>query len=212
MIFTIQFLSTLNVTMQSPTLSYSFSITTGSLLYEEVCLILSHFDTYQIFDKQVKVTFPFLPQNSEVSKKKIGNEILHRIRSTEWPELWEYFNDQSEKDKRLLVFYAFCCQYAMVQDFMIEVYHKKWLNMETEIAREDVDYFLDFKSAFRTEINDLQQYTRQKIVQVIFRSLIEAGLVIDGKIIDPDFSDDLITLFRQKGEIWFLEIIHQNNK
>lgn len=196
--------------MQTPTLSYSFSITKGSLLFEEACMILQHFDVSQIFDTKIKLSFPFLPQNSDVSKKTIGQEITTRIRSTEWLELWEQFNYHSEKDKRLLLFYALCCYYSMVQDFMIEVYHKKWLNMDTAISREDIAYFIDVKSAFRPEINDLQLYTKQKIAQVIFRSLQEAGLVSDGKIVDPDFSSDLITSFRHKGEMWFLEIIHQN--
>jgi hypothetical protein len=196
--------------MQTPTLTYSFSITTGSLLYEETCKVLDSFDVSQIFDVKGKLNFQFLSQNSDVSKKTIGQEILKRIRSTEWPELWEQFNSHSEKDKRLLLFYALCCYYSMVQDFMIEVYHKKWLNMDTAISREDIAYFIDVKSAFRPEINDLQLYTKQKIAQVIFRSLQEAGLVSDGKIVDPDFSSDLITSFRHKGEMWFLEIIHQN--
>lgn len=199
------------IPMHTPTLTYSFSITKGALFFQEACLVFQHYDASTIFDTKSKISFDFLPQNSETSRRSIGQEIVKRVRSTEWPDLWTLFNDLQEKDQRLILFYAICCHYAFVQDFMIEVYHKKWLNMDSDIAKEDIAYFMELKADYRPEISELQEYTKQKIVQVIFRALQEANLVSEGKLIDPTFSHQLIHLFRQNGQVWFLEIIHQNN-
>jgi hypothetical protein len=199
------------IPMHTSTLTYSFSITNGALFFQEACLILQHYDPSTIFGIKSKMSFDFLPQNSEKSRRSIGQEIVKRVRSTQWPDLWSHYNDIPEKDQRLILFYAICCHYTFVQDFMIEVYHKKWLNMDVDISKEDIAYFMELKSASRSEISDIQDYTKQKIVQVIFRSLQEANLVSEGKLIDPTFSPQLIHLFRQNGQVWFLEIIHQNN-
>lgn len=197
--------------MHIQTLTYSFSITKGALFFQEVCLIFQHYDVSTIFDTKSRISFDFLPQNSETSRRSIGQEIVKRVRSTEWPDLWTLYNDLQEKDQRLILFYAICCHYAIVQDFMIEVYHKKWLNMDSDVTKEDIAYFMELKADYRPEISELQDYTKQKIVQVILRSLQEAHLVSEGKLIDPAFSPQLIQLFRQNGQVWFLEIIHQNN-
>jgi Putative inner membrane protein (DUF1819) len=199
------------IPMQTSTSSYSFSLTKGALFFQEACLVFQHYDAAAIFDTKSKMTFDFLPQNSETSRRSIGQEIVKRVRSSEWPEIWTHYNDIQEKDQRLLLFYAICCHYAFIQDFMIEVYHKKWLNMDVDISKEDIAYFLDLKAAYHPEISDVQDYTKQKIVQVTYRCLQEANLVLDGKMIDPIFSDHLISLFRYNGHVWFLEIIHQNN-
>jgi ABC-type antimicrobial peptide transport system ATPase subunit len=189
---------------------YNFSITKGSLLLEESKLLFENIDNRDIFNEEFKIDFKFLPQNSLSAQKTIGNQLIKRIRATKWPELWEDFKAEKEIDKKFILFFAVCNYYDLVQHFMIDVYHKKWLNMHTDLKREDVLYFINLKESYKPEINDLQEYTKEKISQVIFTILNQVGLIKNEQITTPQMGKKLKEKFLNKGEKWFIDITHQN--
>lgn len=187
---------------------YNFSITKGSLLLEETRRLLSECQLEEIFNNVLDSDFIFLPQNSESARKTIGSQLLHRIRSTEWLDIWKDYLLLIESDQILISFYSMCCRYELMRDFMLEVYRDKWLNMKDQLTKEDIYHFLEIKSDQRPELNDLQDYTRSKVVQVIYRTLNEARLLDKDAILDIEISSELKSKFIDKGEQWFLQIIN----
>jgi len=185
---------------------YNFSITKGSLLYDEMNKIIENLDLDEIFNESLNTDYIFLPQNSESSRKTIGSQLIQRILATKWKELWEVYPLCSEKDQKLICFYAVCCKYELMRDFMLELYHDKWLNMKDQLTKEDVYHFLELKSDHRPELNELKEYTKSKIVQVVYRTLNEAGLLQKDNMVDLELSEELKDSMRNKGEDWFLQI------
>lgn len=194
--------------MLNRTTSYNFSITKGSLLHEETLRILTNIEVHEIFDGIREVDFIFLTQNSESSRKTIGGQILQRILSTNWLELWQDYTLLNDTDQKIISFYSMCCRYELMRDFMLAVYRDKWLNMKDQLTKEDIYHFLEIKSDQRPELNALQDYTRSKVVQVIYRTLNETGLMNKDSIIDIEISTELKAKFTDKGEQWFLQIIN----
>lgn len=185
---------------------YNFSITKGSLLYNETNLVVDHLDIESLFSNEVHTDFIFLPQNSESSRKTLGAQIVQRILSTNWIELWREYPLYCKTDQRLICFYAICCKFELMRDFMLDVYRDKWLNMKDELLKEDIYHFLELKSDYRPELNDLQDHTRSKIVQVFHRTLNEVGLLRKDVILDVSFTDELKGRMKEHGDNWFLEL------
>jgi len=101
---------------------YSTSFTAGALLFREADVYISNIqdgDQY-MKDKEV-VDMNVLPINAESSKKRIKKELDKRLRALEDPRLLELYQSLEVKDRKLILFYAICKLYSLINDFMIEV-------------------------------------------------------------------------------------------
>ncbi|MFT6334287.1 MAG: hypothetical protein ACJATI_001024 [Halioglobus sp.] len=188
---------------------YSSSITKGSLFLEETILVLDHVDLIDI-QADNAVDFSFLPQNSERGRIKVGKEIIDRMQNTPWDALWLNFLDFADSDKKLIILYAVANHHEILQDCLIEVYHKRWLSMNNTLSRGDVSFWMDEKANVRPELLEFTENTRNKMAQVLFRTLYESGLIINESIVSVDMSPDLIQMMLERGEKWFLDVTHQN--
>ncbi len=187
---------------------YGFSITKGALFLEETMLLLKSVTLGDI-KEDVDIDFGFLPQNSETGRSTIGKEIVKRIQSTDWDEIWLNFFDFEDTDKKLILLYVSASYHDILQDCLIEVYHKRWLSMSKTLSREDISYWIDEKAGVRPELLEIKEYTRKKVAQVLFRFLYESKLVVNETITPVEISPDLIDMFLKRGEKWFLEVSHQ---
>lgn len=175
---------------------------------EETILVLDNVELIDIHSDNA-VDFSFLPQNSERGRIKVGKEIIDRMQNTPWDVLWLNFLDFADSDKKLIILYSVANHHEILQDCLIEVYHKRWLSMNNTLSREDVSFWMDEKANVRPELLEFTENTRNKMAQVLFRTLYESGLIIDESIVSVDMSPDLIQMMLDRGEKWFLDVTHQ---
>ena len=109
-------------------------------------------------------------------------ELAQRLKllSTEQLELLVEGNLQEQK---YLLWFAVCNRYRFIQEFAIEVIHEKFLSMNYELIDLDYDAFFNRKADWHEELDQIADSTKDKLKQVVFRMLREAGITTEENVI-----------------------------
>jgi ribosomal protein S3AE len=78
-----------------------------------------------------------------------------------------------------------CRYYQFIEQFAVEVLREKFLSMDLSLTHHDYDVFFNRKSEWHKELDALSQSTRNKLRQILFRILVEAGLLSKNNSIIP---------------------------
>ena len=98
-------------------------------------------------------------------------------------EQLEILTEGSLADQRLLLWYAVCNYYEIIQEFAIEVLHEKFLALDMILTDQDYQAFILKKMDWHPELEEITESTQNKIRTVMFRMMREANLIDDaGKI------------------------------
>ena len=123
---------------------------------------------------------------------RVYRELAQRLQllSDEHLELLVEGNLQEQK---YILWYAVCKRYRLIQEFAIEVVHEKFLSMDYELTELDYDAFFNRKADWHEELESIAETTKNKLKQVIFRMLREAGITSeDNRIIQAMLSRRMI--------------------
>jgi len=157
---------------------YRLSFTTGGLYYRESIklseLYLRLRDWSEV--RQKTLAENLLQLNTHSSQIRTYREVSSRLQQLSDIEL-ELFMDCSEQDKRHLLWLAICRYYKFIEEFAVEVLREKFLSMDTSLTHHDYDVFFNRKSEWHDELYALSHSTRNKLRQVLFLMLVEAGLL-----------------------------------
>lgn len=165
---------------------YRLSFTTGGLYYREsikfIELYLIHRDWSKV--RQKILSENLLQLNTHSSQVRAYREISCRLQQLTDIEL-ELFMGCSEQDKRYLLWLGLCRYYTFIEHFSVEVLREKFLSMDMILTHHDYDVFFNQKSEWHDELDALSQSTRNKLRQILFRILIEVGLLSRNNSIIP---------------------------
>lgn len=165
---------------------YRLSFTTGGLYYRESIklaeLYLARHDWSEV--RQKVLAENLLQLNTHSSQVRTYREVSSRLQQLSDIEL-ELFMDCSEQDKRYLLWLGVCRYYQFIEQFAVEVLREKFLSMDMSLTRHDYDVFFNRKSEWHNELDALSQSTRNKLRQILFRILVEAGLLSSNYSIIP---------------------------
>lgn len=165
---------------------YRLSFTTGGLYYRESIklaeLYLARHDWSEV--RQKVLAENLLQLNTHSSQVRTYREVSSRLQQLSDIEL-ELFMDCSEQDKRYLLWLGVCRYYQFIEQFAVEVLREKFLSMDMSLTHHDYDVFFNRKSEWHDELDALSQSTRNKLRQILFRILVEAGLLSSNYSIIP---------------------------
>lgn len=195
---------------------YKLSFTAGSLLHKEsVALAENLLETESWEAARKKALADNLLQSRTVSTAtRTIREVGHRLKTLTTPELELLVNGSSDEQAHIL-WIAICRYYRLIAEFAAEVVREKFLSMSYNLEEEDFDFFFNKKAEWHDELEETQQVTRDKLKQVVFRMLREAGLLSkDNSIIPALLSSriqELIADQNRKEFLVFPVIEHQLN-
>ena len=83
----------------------------------------------------------------------------------------------SQEDQNHLLWVAVCRRYRLVAEFAVEVVRERFLSMGATLELADFDAFFFRKADWHEELDTLKPATRNKLRQVLFGMMRDAGLI-----------------------------------
>lgn len=169
---------------------YKFSLTAGALLLDEMILV-----NQWLLDNEVsidKFQLEVLGKDRLKTSKREFAEIKIRINSLS--EVERLFLSETTMENKKLICYLSCIRsYRIFREFIDEILIDKLSIFDFNVTDYDYQKFFNDKADQNAKIEQLAQSTKDKVKQVTFRILTQAGLLDDQKnrtIIKPflDFS------------------------
>jgi len=160
---------------------YNFSFTAASLRTRELTLVAKHVLEHPIEDIE-----GVLGNGKRATGKRYFVEMVKwlNVLTNEQQALLltGSFNVQKE-----ITFIAVCKNFAFIRDFIIEVIREKHIVFDYEITNGDYLSFFRRKAENHPEMDKLTEVTQNKVRQVTFKILEQAGLInnIKSKMIQP---------------------------
>ncbi|MCG5516452.1 MULTISPECIES: DUF1819 family protein [unclassified Ectothiorhodospira] len=164
---------------------YRISFTSGSLYHRESVklaeLYLSLRDWEEVRAQALRDNL--LQARTESTAKRTCREALARLQRLNDREL-AFLPEANHQDQAHLLWVAVCRLYQLIADFAVEVIHERFIMMNLDLSFEDFDAFYNRKSEWHDELDNASASTRNKLRQVLFRMLREAGLLGKDKTIN----------------------------
>lgn len=165
---------------------YSLSFTAGGLFHRESVELATLFlDLHDWNAVRGEVLAGNLLQARTLSSsKRICREICSRLKTLDHQQL-DLLVHGTAQEQGYLLWVAACRRYPFIADFAIEVIRERYLSLKADLHYEDFDAFFNKKSEWHSELDALRPATRNKLRQVLFKMLHEAGLLTVNNTINP---------------------------
>ncbi|CZJ15794.1 DUF1819 family protein [Legionella pneumophila] len=176
---------------------YNLSFIGGGLLHREsvklaeLYLGLGDWDAVR---ERVKVE-NILQTRTLNTLKRISCEIVSRLQALNQVEL-ELFVGSSSQEQAYLLWLAICRRYRFIAEFAVEVLRERYITLKADLTYEDFNTFLNRKSEWHSELDEVAPSTKYKLRQILFKILREAELlttknIINGALLSPRLLDFL---------------------
>jgi hypothetical protein len=165
---------------------YKLSFTAASLSILESIIIAEVYLGCKDWDetKAIIKENNLLQSRTSSRDTRVFQELSQRLSALSGEELDLVANGVLEERKQML-WYAICNTYAFIQEFAIEIVHEKFLSLNLELSNLDYEAFYNRKADWHPELEEITELTQQKLRQVVFQMLREAGLISDSHTIIP---------------------------
>lgn len=159
--------------------SYRMSFSTGGLFVNESIEIASYFSEVRDWNIVAELILSLgklkLPKVS--SNRRTAREIINRLSCLGAEELVYLVDGADRSDQLALLWLAFCRAYPFVREFMTEVVSDRLHTYRHDLPVETFDMFFDEKAEQVETLGRISKATRQKLKQVLFRVMREAGVI-----------------------------------
>jgi hypothetical protein len=173
---------------------YKLSFTSASLSISGSVKIAEAYLQFRDWEavKEKVQTENLLQARTQSSVERTFRELAPRLQQLTEEQL-ELLVEGNHQEQKQLLWLAVCNRYAYIREFATEVLHEKYLRLDYGLTAFDYDAFFNRKADWHDELDQLQETTRRKIKQVLFRMLREAGLVSkEGAIIPTVLSGRMV--------------------
>lgn len=154
---------------------YRLSFSTGGLFVQESVaaakLFLGGYDWVET--ERLLVDRQIVSYKAISSGKRVAREIVTRLKSLSRSE-FEFLVSADREDQICVVWQSICRTYEIIADFVAEELEERLRALRNDLAAVDFETFLDRKAAWHPELANLNESTRSKLRQVLFRMLREA--------------------------------------
>lgn len=176
---------------------YALSFTTGALLVREAGLLAPVFldcrDWEQVRDDAVERNL--LQARTHSTGVRLVRETVKRLSALSSNEL-ELLSDATASERGYLMWVAACRRYEFIGEFAEEVVRERFLLLTPTLAYPEFDGFVRGKALWHHELEDVKESTLKKLREVVFRMLVEAGLLTDtGRLVAAVISGRLLDAF-----------------
>lgn len=139
-----------------------------------------------------------LQSRTDSTLKTIYGEVSKRLKNLTDEELALMI--ESDADVKHLVWLAICRQYPFTYQFAVEVLSEYYDRSRYQLYSEDYDAFLNAKAEWHSNLDNITQKSRYKSQQIMFKMLVECGLITKEKeILNQHLSPKLRELISQKN-------------
>ncbi|WP_024482433.1 DUF1819 family protein [Cellulophaga baltica] len=160
---------------------YGFSFTAASLRTRELVIAAEH-----LLNSPVDDIESVLGNGKRATGKRIYKEMSKWLKAlTENQQ--RILLEGSFKVQNEITFLAACKNFEFIRDFIIEVVREKYLVYDYEITDGDYISFFRRKAEYHQEMDLLTEKTQNKVRQVTFKILEQAGLInnVRSRMIQP---------------------------
>lgn len=178
---------------------YNFGFTAASLRLSDFVLVAKHNREGIDFD-YVNI----LGSGKTTTGKRMFNEYSKRLATLTREQIDVLLNGTLSSQKQV-AFLAVCKTNGFIRDFTIEVVREKMLLFDYQISEGEFFTFLRRKTESHPELESVTENTTNKIRQVTFKILEQAGIIdsVKNKIIQPQLIEpDVVSVIANDNKEW----------
>lgn len=182
---------------------YKFSLTAGSLLFDEMVLVNQWLlDNDESIDK---FQLENLGKERFKTSKREFAEIKIRMNCLSLNERM-FLSQTTIENQRLLCYLSCVRSYRIFREFIDEVIIDKLSIFDYTISEYDYQKFFNDKADQNQKIDYLAQSTKEKVRQVSFRILIQTGILdsLQSKTIIKPFIDFSLQSLLEEDDLKYL--------
>lgn len=165
---------------------YALSFTTGGLLIQEAAVLAPKYVELRDWERvrAVAVEENLLQTRTYRSNVRRVRETVNRMSALSDCEL-DIFGDLTASERGHLMWAAACRRYELIGEFAEEVLRERFLTLAGTVSYGDYDSFYRIKAMWHDELDDVSEASYKKLRQVVFRMMVEAGLLSPQGSIEP---------------------------
>lgn len=165
---------------------YTLSFTTGGLLAREAAVLAPVYAKLRDWAKvrDAAVDENLLQTRTHSTGVRRVRETVNRLSVLSDREL-EILADVTASERGHLMWAAACRRYELIGEFAEEVLRERFLTLAGTVSYEDYDSFYRAKAMWHDELDDLTDLSYKKLRQVLFKMMVEAGLLTTQGAIEP---------------------------
>lgn len=177
--------------------AYRMSFGTGGLFLNESVAIARLY--VELGDwgavRKVAAANGVIPFRKQSSVTRTVREIANRLEVLTAEEIIILCHGDHH-DHLSILWLALCRGYRFIGEFAAELVSERYLSFRTLLTYEDFDTFFATKAEWEPELQDIKDTTREKLRQILFRLMREAGILgqddqIRRALLSTRFSDML---------------------
>ncbi|WP_010607322.1 DUF1819 family protein [Pseudoalteromonas maricaloris] len=181
-------------------MSDKLSLTLRPAMIHENLIIAEEYNKFkdwtQVRDEVISGNL--LQSRTDSTLKTIYGEVSKRLKNLTDEELALMI--ESDADVKHLVWLAICRQYLFTYQFAVEVLSEYYDRSRYQLYSEDYDAFLNAKAEWHSNLDNITQKSRYKSQQIMFKMLVECGLITKEKeILNQQLSPKLRELISKKN-------------
>lgn len=165
---------------------YALSFTSGSLLTSEALIAapiyLSERD-WATTRARIKDENLFQTRVARSNTRMLG-ALIPRLKVLTDAELL-IVTEGTSTERGHLMWTAACRQYDLIGEFAEEVLRERFLTLANKVTYEEFDSFYRGKAIWHDELDEITDTSYKKVRQVVFKMMVEAGLLTDEGTIEP---------------------------
>jgi len=165
---------------------YSLSFTTGGILGREAAILAPVYmelhDWVRVRD--VAVVENLLQARTHSTGVRRVRETITRLSALTDSEV-ESVAEVTASERGHLMWAAACRRYDLIGEFAEEVLRERFLTLAGTVTYEDYDSFYRAKAMWHDELAAVTDQSYRKLRQVLFRMMVEAGLLSTDRSIEP---------------------------
>lgn len=183
------------------TIKYDFSFTGFSLRENLMAKVAS------AFRENVEVDKLEIGGGNSQTGKRMLSDINKRIKKLTFKQL-DLLIDGDLITQRQIAFLSVCKAHLFIRDFTVEILREKLLVYDYQITEGDYIVYYRRKAEMHSEMENLTEITQNKIRQVTFKILEQAGIIDDvkNKTIQPQLLEHKVIRAVAEDEKEWLKI------
>lgn len=157
---------------------YSLSFTVGALLEREAEVLARVFAEHPDWSnvRRIALDENLLQARTRTTGVRMVRETLKRLAVLSDEEL-RALPDLTASERSHVMWAAACRQYDFIGEFAEEVVRERFLSLAGALGYGDFDSFVRQKALWHEELQNVSPRTYRKLRQVVFRMMVEAGLL-----------------------------------
>jgi hypothetical protein len=173
---------------------YALSFTTGALLTTEAAAVAPiYLQECDWAATRARVKDEHVLQSRVArSDTRLLGALIPRLQVLTDAEL-QIVTDGTSTERGHLMWAAACRQYSLIAEFAEEVLRERFLTLAGAITYEEYDSFYRSRAMWHDELDQVTDLTYKKLRQVVFKMLVEAGLVTSQGHIEPALLSSRVT-------------------